>query len=165
MTLLRRRSRGQALVEFAVVFPVIVLLGFGLVDVGRAVFEYNTLTNAARQGARVAVVNQLDPASPGPWGCDESKPVEDPSAPQWTFRGCAVAAGSSIGVGPADVTITYFAPPGTTVTCSSGSIHVGCIASVTTVATYRPITPIAGSIIGTISMTTTSQIPVERVFP
>ena len=38
------RPRGQALVEFAIVLPVFMLLLFGLVDGGRLVIEYSTLT-------------------------------------------------------------------------------------------------------------------------
>lgn len=158
-----RREGGQGLVEFALVFPIIAILAFGFIDIGRAVFSYNTLTNAARQAARVAAVNQLDPPN-GPFECDELRPVEDPNNPHWTFRGCAIAAGTSLGIEAADVTIAYSAPPGTTVSCSP-SVHVGCIASVTVVYQYDPITPIAGSIIGPILMSTTSEMPVERVFP
>src|SRR5687767_2702585 len=55
-------SRGQALVEFALVFPVAILLILAVFDVGRAVFIYNGLTNAAREGARLAVVNQHAPS-------------------------------------------------------------------------------------------------------
>ena len=33
-----------------------------LFDLGRAVFAYNTLTNAAREGARIAIVNQYTPS-------------------------------------------------------------------------------------------------------
>jgi Flp pilus assembly protein TadG len=159
----RRRSRGQALVEFAFVFPIIVLLAFAFIDVGRAVFSYNTLTNAARQAARVAMVNQLDPAS-APWNCAANKPVEDVLSPNWTVRGCAIAAGSAVGVASDDVTVTYTAPPGTTLSCSP-TINVGCIATVTVVNEFNPITPVAGSLIGVMDFSATSAMPVERVFP
>jgi Flp pilus assembly protein TadG len=158
-----RRSRGQALVEFAFVFPIIVVLAFGFIDVGRAVFGYNTLTNAAREAARVAAVNQVDPVA-GPWGCLANKPVQNPATPSWTFRGCAIAAGATVGVTDADVSISYYAPPGTSIQCSSG-LTVGCIAAVTVTYDYVPITPIAGSIIGPIPMSATSEMPIERLFP
>jgi Flp pilus assembly protein TadG len=157
------RTRGQALVEFAFVFPLIVLLAFGFIDVGRAVFGYNTLTNAARQAARVAAVNQVDPAV-GPWGCLANKPVQSAANPSWTFRGCAVVAGAAAGVTAPDVSVAYAAPPGTTLQCSS-SLSVGCIVSVTVTADYVPLTPIAGSIIGPIQMSATSEMPIERLFP
>lgn len=159
----RGRTHGQALVEFALVLPVIALLVFGFIDIGRLVFDYNTLTNAARQAARVAAVNQLDPAG-GPYDCADNKPVIDPADAHWTFRGCAVSAGRTAGVGPGDVSISYFAPPGTVVSCSP-TVHVGCIVSLTIVHAFTPITPIAGTLVGTVSMTSTSQMPVERVYP
>ena len=54
-------QRSQALIEFALVSPVLLLLVFGIIDIGRAVFYYDTLNHAAREGARVAVKasNQL----------------------------------------------------------------------------------------------------------
>jgi len=48
-------QRSQALIEFALVSPVLLLLLFGIVDIGRAVFYYDTLNHAAREGARTAV--------------------------------------------------------------------------------------------------------------
>ena len=51
-------SRGQTLVEFAMVLPIIILLVLGTVDLGRAVFTYNTLAQSARSASRLAIVNQ-----------------------------------------------------------------------------------------------------------
>lgn len=48
----QERSRGQALVEFSLVFPVFILLLFGLIDLGRLVYANNALAEAAREGAR-----------------------------------------------------------------------------------------------------------------
>ena len=45
-------QRGQSLVEFAISSVVLVLLVGGLVDVGRAIFYSEVLSNAAREGAR-----------------------------------------------------------------------------------------------------------------
>ena len=158
-----RQGSGQALVEFAFIFPLIALIAFGFIDVGRAVFTANTLTNAARQAARVAAVNQIDPVS-GPWACLTNHPVEDPSDPGWTFRGCAVAAGATAGLQAADVSVSYASPPGSSLECVL-TINVGCIVTITVVANYVPITPVAGQIIGPISMSATSSMPVERTFP
>jgi Flp pilus assembly protein TadG len=164
MRLVRReRSKGQSLVEFAFVFPIIAMLAFAFIDIGRAVFEWNTLTNSARQAVRVAAVNQLDPTS-APWNCDAHRPVESTVAPNWTFRGCALAAAKALGVTGSDVSVSYAAPPGTTIQCTS-SLTVGCLVRVTVVNNYIPITPIAGSIIGPIAMSATSEMPIERLFP
>lgn len=57
----RRHQQSQALIEFALISPVLLLLLFGIIDVGRAVFYYDTVGHAAREGARTAVraSNQL----------------------------------------------------------------------------------------------------------
>ena len=159
----RRRSRGQALVEFAFVFPVIALMTFAFIDIGRAVFAYNTLTEAARQATRVAVVNQLDPVS-GPWLCQSNRPVQNTADPDWTWRGCAVMSGGTIGVKAADVSIAYSTPGGTDLICSP-HLNVGCLVTVTVSAQFTPITPVAGQLIGAFTMSSTSQMPLERLFP
>jgi hypothetical protein len=48
-------QRSQALIEFALISPVLLLLLFGILDIGRAVFYYDTMGHAAREGARAAV--------------------------------------------------------------------------------------------------------------
>ena len=64
-----RRSRGQALVEFAIVAPIFFLLMFGIIDFGRYVYYVQILNNAAREGARYAIVhgsNSFQPTGPSP---------------------------------------------------------------------------------------------------
>ena len=48
-----REDTGAAAVEFALVLPILLLLIFGIVDFGRLYFTQITLTDAAREGARV----------------------------------------------------------------------------------------------------------------
>jgi len=52
-----RSRRGQSLVEMAMVLPLLTFLTFGLLDFGRAYFFQVSVTNAAREGARSAVLN------------------------------------------------------------------------------------------------------------
>lgn len=54
----RRDDRGAAAVEFALVLPILVVLVFGIVDFGRALFAYNYLTSAVREGGRFAAVQE-----------------------------------------------------------------------------------------------------------
>lgn len=54
-----RRDLGAAAVEFAIIFPLLLLVVAGIVDFGRAFFTQIQLTNAAREGARAAVVSTL----------------------------------------------------------------------------------------------------------
>ncbi|HXG25544.1 MAG TPA: TadE/TadG family type IV pilus assembly protein [Candidatus Binatia bacterium] len=160
----RRRTtpiaRGQSLVEFALVFPIIVLVVVAFVEVGRAVFAWNTIANAARQGARVAAVNQLADVTE----CDESRPIEDPYDPHWSFKGCALVAAKTLGLTGSNVSVAYSAPPGTTVECSP-TLHVGCIAAVTVTYDFEVSTPFVNWIIGPFTMSQTSEMPIERVFP
>ena len=61
--MLRRHSirddRGQTAVEFALIAPIIVVLLVGIIQVGVAFHDYITLTDAARAGARKAVVDRF----------------------------------------------------------------------------------------------------------
>ena len=49
-----RSERGAALIEFALVLPLLLVLVSGIIDFGRALFMLNNLTNSARAGARFA---------------------------------------------------------------------------------------------------------------
>jgi len=50
-------EKGQNLVEFALVVPMLLILVFGIAEFGRAWMTRNVLTGAAREAARVAVVS------------------------------------------------------------------------------------------------------------
>jgi TadE-like protein len=52
-----RTSRGQTLVEFALVAPIFLLILFSIIDFGRYVYYVQVLNNAAREGARYAIVH------------------------------------------------------------------------------------------------------------
>ena len=53
----RRRDgqRSQGLVEFALIAPILLLVIFGVIDFGRGLYYYITLSQASNEGARVAV--------------------------------------------------------------------------------------------------------------
>lgn len=51
-------DRGAAAVEFALLLPVLLLLVFGIIDFGRALNAQVTLTQAAREGARMAALGE-----------------------------------------------------------------------------------------------------------
>lgn len=52
----RRDDRGTALMEMAFTLPLLLLISIGIIDFGRAFQTWQVLTNAAREGARVAVL-------------------------------------------------------------------------------------------------------------
>lgn len=59
-TALIRANRGQAVIEFAFVLPLLLLLCFGITEFGRAWMTVNILTSAAREGVRLAAVTAPD---------------------------------------------------------------------------------------------------------
>ena len=56
----RERQQGASLVEFAVVMPLFLLLLFGVIESGYLFAQLNETRNAAREGARIAVVDYGD---------------------------------------------------------------------------------------------------------
>ncbi|NLE39560.1 MAG: pilus assembly protein [Pirellulaceae bacterium] len=52
----RKQRRGAAAVEFAIVAPVFFLMILGMIEIGRAVMVQQVITNASREGARMAVL-------------------------------------------------------------------------------------------------------------
>jgi len=107
------RRRGQALPEFAIVVPLFLLLLFGLIDFSRMLFTYVSITNGARELARVVGIT-------GPW-----------VVPQASCTACitkSVDAFNNLTIlgGPATGAHTFSLSPGTgTITCSSMSSS-GC---------------------------------------
>ena len=60
MTMIRRNKharRGAAMVEMALVLPLFLMLVLGIIEFGRAMMVANLVTNAAREGARMAVLD------------------------------------------------------------------------------------------------------------
>lgn len=144
-----RGPRGQSLVEFALVFPLVMILLLAVFDVGRAVFLYNGLTNAAREGARLAVVNQ-----------DKALIVQRVQGQ--TFAGTLSNAGDPNDV----VTFRRQLPnddPMSNAQCAP--MATGCIAVVVAQSDWTAITPIIGALIGPLSLTARSELPVEFVCP
>ena len=98
-----RRSRGQALVEFTLVAPLFFLLLFAIIDFGRYVYYVQVINNAAREGARYAIVH-------GSEGIPSTGPPDDPSGAAVK----AVVRNHLIGVigNGTDITITPTWPDG-----------------------------------------------------
>lgn len=59
----RRKRRGAAAVEFALVAPLFFLMVCGMIEFGRAIMVQQVLTNSSREGARVAVLDSQTPTA------------------------------------------------------------------------------------------------------
>jgi len=130
------------MVEFALVLIPFILLLVGIFDVGRAVYGYHTINNAAREAARLAIVDQT---------------VLDIKG---EARGQAVA----LGLADADVDVNFFmtnAGPGTACTELGENTVVYCSVQVIVRYEYEAATPLIGNLMGTITMTGESQFQVE----
>ena len=142
------------MVEFALVVLPLIFLLVGLFDVGRAIFAMSTTNNAAREGARLAIVDQ------------EADDI------------CDAVAAASVGLGinpadpcgdasdPVDVSIDYRDPdtplaPGS---CAEegGPTMIGCIAVVRVEYAYEAATPLIGAIVGPVTIAGESSFPVEN---
>lgn len=142
--LVATRSRGQTLSEFALVIPLVLLIFLGLFDLGRAVYAYTTISNAAREGARVLIVDQGQTSG--------------------VYKAQIEAAGSAtaLGVAPGSVTVSFRSPD---LSSACATRTIGCVAEVSVPYSYTAITPIIGQLIGPISMSSTVRIPIERTNP
>lgn len=71
-------ERGQSLVEFALLMPLLIVLLVGLFDAARAVWLSNTLATASREGTRYAIVHGAASDLPsGPGSASYTPPDQD----------------------------------------------------------------------------------------
>ena len=143
-------QRGQSLVEFALALPVFLLLLFGLLDVGRLVYDYSTLANAARSGLRVAIVNQ------------NSAGIQAKVTAEGVGLGLAAANVDYVGYKDTGDAKLGTNKPEDAANCSP--IQPGCIAVIKVHYGWSAITPIIGGLVGPINLVNTSEMPVEQAF-
>jgi TadE-like protein len=134
----RRRSRGQALVEFSIAVIPFLLLLMGVLDLGRAIYAMNATAEGAREIARVTSVHRNGNGSTDLGSSTEARAVIDTqrsTIPSLVFDPVA------------DIDCVERTPPTESVkddtTCITGSgddffirVHV--------VSTFTPITPLVG---------------------
>jgi Flp pilus assembly protein TadG len=140
-------SRGQGLVEFALVLPLLVLLFMGVFDFARGIYAYNAISDAARAGTRTAIVNQ-----------NNQDIVNRASAQAIGLGITTVPAGSCPPTGSNGICVRYLTSDLSSA-CSPASI--GCVAEVAVKYTFTPSTPIISSIIPSLVLGSTSQEPIE----
>jgi Flp pilus assembly protein TadG len=144
----RRKGRGQSLVEFGLILPVFLLIVFGIIDFGRAVFAYSTLNSAAREAARVAVVDQV------------AAHITDE----------AIKQAYALDVNAGDVTLDWRSAFSLNSPNScSGFVGTSGVVTCTLVVTvnyeFNAATPIIGNIIGPLDLTGESKMIVEFACP
>jgi Flp pilus assembly protein TadG len=176
MSLRRRRSRGQALTEFALILPLFAMLLFAVVDVARLAYTMNTLNNAAREAARGVSVAKWPPVCNG-------MTSGSGSANQRGACAVAVARSMSLGVSGAvnirvtcssvgnndangdsvldssQVALTDTSP--VQATGSWGDCHSGDLVKVTTSSPFTLVTPLISRFVGQPTLQGEAQVNVS----
>ncbi len=130
------RSRGQALVEFSLVLLPMLLLLFGLLDVGRLVYINNAVSEGAREGSRWGSVANRSNYS----GDIETQILSVMTA-----------------VPEPEVTVTCERNGSTPFSCRTGDVLL-----ITVSSPVAMITPIIGQIVGPVTMSATSRVVVHQ---
>ena len=155
----RKSSRGQAIVEFALVFPVFVLLLVGIFDFGRAIWVNDTLSTAAREAGRYAVVHGGSPSTYCPAGPPAPKSNIDHNADCPPYpNGAAYPLGSRQAI--KDVAQRWAAGASSNVTVS---VCYGIVATCTgdvdaAGATNAPHTPVTVTVSSTVGLAVPSLL-------
>jgi Flp pilus assembly protein TadG len=150
----RSARSGQSLVEFALVLPLILLVIMGVIDLGRGVFAFNEVSNAAREGGRTGIVNQT------------FSDIRARAAAQAIALGIPTAAPASCPAtggpppAPAGICVVVLDPDGTTGPCST-TPAIGCLVVVSVKTTFTALTPMVGNIVGPRPLVSTTKQTIE----
>ena len=130
-----RKEKGQGLVEFALVLPILLVIIFGLMEMGRLLLAYSSVTTASRQGARYG-------STVGDNGSGTPRYLDCPG-----ITAEALKAGRWGGLTAGDITITYYSASSGTRTCdtvAASDIGWGDRVEVRAVVTFETIVPLVG---------------------
>jgi uncharacterized repeat protein (TIGR01451 family) len=139
--ILRPASRGQALVELALVVPILLLLFAAAADLGRAFYAYVALENAVKEGAVFGARHPACFDQYGGFGCAGANNVI--SRVQDELQGLRNPDGTLVAP-----TAQCFAPSAPTTPVALTDCDEGYAYTVRATHNFRLITPILGSILG-----------------
>ncbi len=145
------RARGQALVEFSlVVIPFLIIL-MACVDLGRAIYQMNGTSEAAREIARSASVHPYSDCTPGSCDLGSSTEVQGVVSTQRNLI-------PGLRVNPStDITCVQPQPDGSDKVIADNTCRDGDYLKVTVQSQFSPVTPIV-MIFGSHTFTSTSRI-------
>lgn len=155
-----RRSRGVALIEFALVFPVLALLVFGTVDLGRAYSMKNRMRNAAREAGIYAQANPTRLVHEAATAC------ADPNNATYRALEELNAAGDAAD-GPFVVKFNSSEPaPIIPASCGdwpeAADLEAGDVLQITVEGDFDVVTPLVSAITGeTVGITETIEVVIQ----
>ena len=167
----RRRGvwrRGQSLVEFSLVLPIFFMIVFGIFDGSRAVYMNSVLSQAAREGARVAAVEaawigSTDPACGAVGGpiCPSSFAALKADIVAAANR--MVAPFTAIASSQVYVRCDLWGgtPTGNWTYSSCANHTTGNVVSVRVTLYYSAITPVIGSIIPPMTLSGSASMTIN----
>jgi Flp pilus assembly protein TadG len=130
----RFNTKGQGLVEFALIIPIFLLIVMMIFDAGRAIYYYSVVHNAAREGARYGIILTHD---------NEADIID-----------AALQLTAGLGCSNIDVSVTrnYTEPCG-----------AGCTVLVEVSCDFIPVTPLIGNFFpsGTLTLLGRSEMAIE----
>ena len=132
-TLRRRRHRGAAAVEFALVVPLLVMILFGIMEFGYAFFIQASVASAARVGVRSYAINWNTVAAPGNTAAQN----------ETAARNTAIALAKSA---PGLVTSDFV--PNPTISPSCTTTTVGSQTTLTLTYRYHSLTGLLDGVLG-----------------
>jgi len=137
-----RKQRGSTMVETALMLSVLLVMMFGIVGFGHALYTYHFVSNAAREATRWASVRG--------YTCPKDLPI--------LSGGCPASASdvqtyvsnvSGMGLDPAKITATttWVAPPNNLAICSTPGHqnYPGCVVQVQVKYSYQFVFPLLPS--------------------
>ncbi len=113
----KAKRHGTTVTELAVVLPVVLIVLLGIIDLAQAIYAFGTVSEAARAGARYAIVHGANSAAPtGPTANNTTvasivttnAPALDPARLSITS---SWSNGNNDPVSPVTVTVTYTCMP------------------------------------------------------
>ena len=144
-----RRQRGSALLEQAIVLPVMLAVLFGAIDMSRALYTYHYVSYIAREATR--------------WASVRSTSLNGGPITQLDVQNF-VSNTSGMGLDPAQITSTtnWVAPPNGSPACPGGAADQkpGCVVQVTVNYNYKFIFPFLPS--GALKMSSESQMIITQ---
>ena len=149
MSRVRRRDRGQALVEFSLVLIPFLWILMGIVDLGRGIYIYNGVNQAARELARVTSVHT----------CDESAPTCTIGTSAETAAVAATQANLVPGLGGAGSTVAYSCTTVTDAALPSVDCPSDSFVKVTVTVPFSAVTPFLGGFLPS-SLSSASHIEI-----
>jgi PKD repeat protein len=159
-THLHSRTRGQSLVEFALVLPIIMMLTLTALDFGRVYLGYINLQNMARIAANFAANNPTAWTVPVPYDPDvQANRLQAQAKYQKEILADAAATNCNLPV----VGGVQTAPaPTFTDADGDGTPEIGDVATVGVSCTFGIITPVISNIVGgSVQVSAASKFPVK----